>query len=130
MHPETLQFRPYNNNASELCHPHSFVLFTEGGNGPKEADVVAFLGQPTKVERHPLARSKNAVVYFYPPSLLEERLIRPAKAWVKQRFPAFECPGSNRTAQETSVAPSTRRRQAPMAPAASTSAKAPAAALS
>lgn len=88
-----LRFRFYNNNASDVCaDSYSFVLYNANSDRPRRSSIIATLGEPIRTREIMVPRHGRAIVMFYDPQLILERVIKPARARAKEMFPSFSCP--------------------------------------
>ncbi len=85
-------YRPYNNNASELCRnaEFSFVLWEENDQ-PNLGAIVKQLGPPLSRQRIQLSRFGPVQVLFYDPKVLDEMIVQPARTAAPREFSHFQC---------------------------------------
>ncbi len=88
-----LVYRPYNNNAAELCHADvSFVLVyapLDEPNGDPRVDLSVFPPQTSTSLK--LGRFGIVKVLFYDSGVLDDRVVKPALAAARREFPSFSC---------------------------------------
>ncbi len=90
---EPFIYRPYNNNAWELCRnvEFSFVLW-EDNDQPGLGAIIKQLGPSLSHQRIQLGRFGPVQVLFYDPKLLEKAIAQPGRAAARREFPHFKCP--------------------------------------
>jgi hypothetical protein len=89
---EPFSYRPYNNNASELCRnaEFSFVLWEENDQ-PNLGAIVKQLGPPLSRQRIQLGRFGPVQVLFYDPKVLDKVIVQPGRAAARREFSHFQC---------------------------------------